>query len=126
MRFYLCWVTWYGFVNFVLAADTIKKKNYDSTYVHFGKKAFVKKLLDKFPRFMHGVVFCFGHFLFWFTFHIVAIVQYHFFWLNTAAIIGWGVISVWNGACYYMDWFAKKYEAQLQKLKALEDELKEE
>ncbi len=29
---YLCWLTFYYLINFVLAADLIRRRNYDSTY----------------------------------------------------------------------------------------------
>jgi len=112
MAFYLVWVTWYGVVNFYFAADVIKQRNYESTYVHFGRKPFVRKILDK-SRGFAPVVFCFGHFLFWFAMHCLAMICYHSYWINSLAVVSWVMICVWNGACFYMEWFAKQYEKQL-------------
>ena len=37
----------------------------------------------------------------------------------------WLTWSIWNASCFYMDYFAKKYEASMQRLEALEQELTE-
>lgn len=108
--FYLIWVTVYGLVNFVIAAERIKRRNYDSTYIYFSRKPAIKKLLDKAGPFLAPIFFLGGHFAFFFISHIFAIIQFHFFWLNTLIMCTWLILSFWNGACFYMEYFAKKYE----------------
>ena len=103
----------YGVVNFVLAADIIKRRNYDNTYNYMKQKPAIKKVLDKVSPKLAPVAFLAGHAVFWFLCHLVAMVQFWSFWLNVGMMVYWLYIAVWNGACYYMDYFARKYELQL-------------
>jgi len=45
-------------------------------------------------------------------------VVYRSFKLNTAFLVTLFLVSVWNGASYYMEVFSKQYERQLNKLAA--------
>ena len=107
---YLAWVTVYGLINFYFAHDVIKRKNYDNTYNYMSQKPAIKKILDKVGPSLAPIAFLTGHFLFWLAAHILAMIQYHWYWLNCAFMCYWLYVSVWNGACFYMDYFARKYE----------------
>lgn len=37
----------------------------------------------------------------------------------------WITLSIWNGANFYMEYFARKYETSLKKLELIEQELTE-
>jgi hypothetical protein len=60
-----------------------------------------------------------GHASFWFCCHLVSVLQFQSFWLNHALMIYWLTVAGWNGSCYYMDYFARKYEMQLMQLMQL-------
>jgi len=45
--------------------------------------------------------------------HILAVSAYHSFRWNTLLIFVWLVWSIWNASCFYMDYFAKKYESSM-------------
>ncbi|KAF9414408.1 hypothetical protein BGZ94_000404 [Podila epigama] len=47
---------------------------------------------------------------------LFALLTYRNFKLNTVFLVGLFLVSVWNGACYYMEVFSKQYEKQLSKL----------
>ncbi|KAG0246015.1 hypothetical protein B0O80DRAFT_415819 [Mortierella sp. GBAus27b] len=49
---------------------------------------------------------------------LFALLFYRNFKLNTIFLVGLFHVSVWNGACYYMEVFSKQYEKQLSKLAA--------
>ncbi|ORZ27774.1 hypothetical protein BCR41DRAFT_299477 [Lobosporangium transversale] len=49
---------------------------------------------------------------------LFALLLYRNFKLNTAFLVGLFIVSVWNGASYYMEVFSKQYEKQLSKLAA--------
>jgi hypothetical protein len=57
-----------------------------------------------------------SHFVMFFVLHLVAVVEYHCFWVNLLIIMTYSLRCVWNGACFYMEYFAKKYEQQLAEL----------
>ena len=62
------------------------------------------------------IVFLFSHFLLFFAIHLVAVVSYHSFWFNSIFCFSLLQMAVYNGACYYMDYFSKKYVKELEKL----------
>ncbi|KAF8931040.1 hypothetical protein BGZ58_007846 [Dissophora ornata] len=49
---------------------------------------------------------------------LFALLLYRNFKLNTLFLVGLFNVSVWNGACYYMEVFSKQYEKQLSMLAA--------
>lgn len=66
--------------------------------------------------------FMVSHFIMFFTLHLIAIAEYHCFWVNTCIIAFYTLRCVWNGACFYMEYFCKKYEKQLAELEILQKE----
>jgi hypothetical protein len=105
--FYLMWSVTYSFINFKLAKDRIKKKGYDNMYQLFCNMGVVKKILG---NNISPLGFMITHFTIFFLTHMVAILQYHSFWVSTVFVGYYCIISVWNGAHYYMEYFCKKYE----------------
>lgn len=61
-----------------------------------------------------------AHFTMYFLCHLVAIIQYHSFWFDTAVVLYYTIQAIWNGACFYMEYFAKKYELQLNELEKMQ------
>ncbi|KAF9910400.1 hypothetical protein EC991_006665 [Linnemannia zychae] len=47
---------------------------------------------------------------------LFALLSYKYFKLNTVFLVSLFLVSVWNGASYYMEVFSKQYEKQLSKL----------
>jgi hypothetical protein len=47
---------------------------------------------------------------------LFALLSYKYFRLNTVFLVSLFLVSVWNGASYYMEVFSKQYEKQLNKL----------
>ena len=48
--------------------------------------------------------------------HCIAVVCWHSYWLNITVVVFVMQWAIYQGACYYMDYFAKKYEKQLQQM----------
>jgi len=107
---YIVWLTLYGLINFVWAEETIRRKNYDNTYLYMRNKDGIKGILDKAGPTLAPLVFLLGHFGIFLAMHCVAVVCYHSFWFNTLMMTYFMLLSFWNGSCYYMEYFAKKYE----------------
>ena len=104
---YLLWSVNYAILNFKLARDRIKKNGYDNMYQLFCNMAIVKK---KIGTNISPLGFMVTHFVMFLGTHILAIAQYHNFWVSTAFVTYYSIISVWNGANFYMEYFCKKYE----------------
>lgn len=117
---YLCWAVVYYLINFVISDEIIKKKNYDSTYMYFGRMKFAQNIFKKVGPSLSPLVFMVCHFLFFLFTHCVAILCYHYKYLNITIVCALYLISFWNGAGYYMSYFAKNYERQLLTLKHME------
>ena len=49
----------------------------------------------------------------------LSILQFHFKMYNILYVGGLLLLSIWNGANYYFEYFAKKYEASLETIKIL-------
>ena len=114
---YLVWLVGYGIVNFVI---TSRVSNYelDSSYRTFTTIPALRKKVEWIPLPME-IIFLLCHFLYYLILHTWAVLMFHSFYLNALACIFWVYWSFFQGANYYMDWFAKKYESQLQKLSQL-------
>ena len=107
---YFFWLVIYGLVNFVLAADLIKRRNYENLYNHLKTKPAVNKIINRLGPKVAPLAFLGGHAVFWFTCHLMAIVQFQSYWISHAFLVYWLYVAIWNGSCYYMDYFARKYE----------------
>jgi hypothetical protein len=57
---------------------------------------------------------------------ILAVISYHSYWFNTFSICFFFTASLWNGANFYMEYFSRKYEENLARLTAIENQLKPE
>ena len=121
IQIYLVWLVIYGVCNFCLTKDVLNYK-LESSYSTFTASPAMQKKLENFPLPM-PIIFLLAHFSYFLVLHLVSVLLFHCYWLNIVACIGWMLLSFFNGANYYMDYFSKKYETQLQKLSQLEEEV---
>ena len=49
------------------------------------------------------------HFGYYSVAHLLAIACFHNFWVAMVLCFSIVLVALWNGASYYMDFFAKKY-----------------
>ena len=69
---------------------------------------------------MAPVIFVSIHFAFFLVCHFGSLLCFYSFEFHTFALLFWLIWSIWNGSCFYMDYFSKKYEASLQRLEEVE------
>jgi len=74
------------------------------------------KLLRPYGPKFAPVVFMSIHVMMFVVSSIFAMVGYHYYYVHTGMLVMWITVSIWNGANFYMEWFAKKYEANLKRL----------
>ena len=67
------------------------------------------------------IFFLFFHYVYYQACSCIAVLMWHSYILNMAVACFLMQLSVYQGACYYMDYFAKRYESQLAKLDKLEE-----
>ena len=75
-----------------------------------------KKILEMFGQNWAPLFFMCFHIFFFVVSSIFAMICYNNFYLHCLLVCTWISISIWNGACFYMDYFARKYEANLKRL----------
>jgi hypothetical protein len=118
--FYAIWSVNYSMLNFKIAADRIKRKGRENMYQLFSKIPLVVRVAEKYKlKSVSPIAFMSTHFVMFIVTHLMAMVQYHYFWLSTLVVGLYSLLSVWNGACFYMEYFCKKYEQQLEELEQM-------
>ena len=116
---YLVWALFYWLVVFVMRSQRIKDRNYETMYIYYMNQPKCAAMFSKFgPRFA-PVVFMNFHVLFFVVTSVVALLAYSSFYVHTCMMLVWITMSVWNGANFYMEYFSKKYEINLQKLEEI-------
>jgi hypothetical protein len=117
---YFAWLAVYGVINF-LCTDKVLDYTHDTVFRTFMTNKGLLKMLPKWSACIPlPIIFLFCHFLFYFVTHCLAVCLYHSYYLNMLAAFFFMQWSVVQGACYYMDYFSKRYESQLSKLVQLE------
>ena len=123
LLFYFMWLVFYAFVNFYLAEKNIKKYKYNTLFLYFISQPFWRRLVErnrKFFGFASGpVTFLIGHFIFFIVSHLLAMAEFECYEFNVFLMSVYIGFSLWNGANYYMEYFAKKYESKLAQMDAL-------
>ena len=115
---YFPWLIFYGLCNFVLT-DKVINGTLDCSYKYFQKSMnLLPKSMSFIPR---PLIFLFFHWVYFQTCSLMSVLLWHSYWLNMAMACFLMQWSVYQGACYYMDYFAKRYESQLSKLDKLEE-----
>lgn len=91
---------------------------YDSSYRTFTQNPALRKKVENLPIPL-PLLFLASHFAYYLVLHCLSVLLYHCYWLNIAACFFWIFISLYHGASFYMEYFARKYESQLAKLEEL-------
>ena len=87
----------------------------------FSKDPTLEKKLGPFGFIPKPLLFLAFHFCWFFVCHLVSIISCWSFVFNTVFAISTMQWSCFQGACYYMDYFSKRYAKQLEKLSQLEE-----
>ena len=85
-------------------------------YVYYYRQPGARRILHTFGVKFAPVVFMTCHILFFVVSSFFAIIAYHYFFVHTLMMIMWILVSIWNGANFYMEYFARKYETNLKRL----------
>jgi hypothetical protein len=125
--FYFAWLGLYFVTNFVInfKHEKMYSRNYNTLYRWFYDNPYwraVNVKLEKTTRlgdWSGPVHFCIGHYLFFEVSHLLAMLQFEYYWLNLGFCIFYILVAMWNGANYYMEFFAKRYEQKLAKMEEL-------
>jgi len=110
---YLIWAAIYSVINFYLRADRIKQRNYNTLFSYLMSTRFLGSCLTKFGDSFAPVCFMLIHFLFMIIGNVVAILAFHYEYFAYVAATVWITFAIKNGADFYMDYFARKYESEL-------------
>ena len=125
LSFYFTWLVIYFGINFVFAAKRIKARNYDNLFLLYSRQKGASSMLNLLGEKFAPVMFIVVHFSFFFITFVFSFIAYFSETANTFLILLWLTWSVWNGSCFYMDYFSKKYELSLERLEEVEKEINE-
>ena len=120
---YAIWAFFYVLKIFVFSAKKIKERNYGTTYVYLFAMPFFQPMVQAVGQNNIPIFFMSLHLLYSIITILVAYICFINFYFHTLWVTGLLLWSVWNGASYYMDFFAKKYESSLRHLEELEKEI---
>jgi len=77
-------------------------------------------ILSRFGLRYAPVVFMSFHITFFIISSVFAILAYSSFYVHSFLLLMWTTLSIWNGANFYMEYFSRKYEANLKRLDQIE------
>jgi len=120
---YLGWVALYYMKVFVISSKRIQEKNYETMFVYYIRKPAIHKLLSTFGMRLAPIVFMCFHIFFFIASSIFAMIAYHNVYIHTLLMLMWILLSIWNGANFYMEYFSRKYETNLKRLETIEIQL---
>lgn len=100
---YFMWAIVYYLINFVIKEEKIRSNKYDTSYMYFGRKKWLSSNMT--PK-----LFMIFHFIYFLLTLNMAVLCFHYKWLNLTILLILLLVSFWNGAGYYMSYFAKNYE----------------
>jgi hypothetical protein len=119
--FYGCWVTVYAIIQFVICKSNIKRNKYETLYTGtFENLGFFKKQTQKYGD-------CCGYMMF-LTIHYSSTILYNFISMLCFYWFGWHLFfllffiftAIKNAAGYYMEYFSKRNETRLAKLREVQ------
>ena len=119
LRAYSFFLFCYSTVMFVLT-DKVRKFEIECTYTYFAKGLVLPKWLGPIALLPLPIVFILSMWTFTFVAHLIACITYYNYYVNHVVAFFLMQWAVYNGACFYMDYFSKRYEKQLEKLDQLE------
>ena len=120
---YIFWATLYYFKVFVFSSKKIQERNYETMFVYYLRKPGMNRLLSVFGVKFAPFVFMCCHVFFFLVSSVFAMMAYHSYYIHTFLMNMWILLSIWNGANFYMEYFSRKYEINLKRLEELEQKL---
>ena len=89
-------------------------------YVYYSRVPTYKRMFTVLGEKFAPIVFMSMHVGMFLFSSVFAIASYYSFYVNTFFMLTWILLSIWNGANFYMEYFAKKYEVNLKRLDQIE------
>jgi hypothetical protein len=123
--FYLTWLGIYWVFNFIIAWKVIEEKKYNTLYVWFNSQKYWQnyykggKVYALIGDWTPKIYFAIGHFIYYLIDHVLAMAAFEYYYVDSFFCCYFMFVACWNGANYYMDYFASRYEAKLAALEAL-------
>ncbi|KAF9208224.1 hypothetical protein BGZ49_009444 [Haplosporangium sp. Z 27] len=118
---YLTWQIAYYFFVVVRQREKIKSGKRVTSYtwlLNDPKGGAISKVAHTFGEKYSILTFMGMQLIYTFVTCLFALLLYRNFKLNTIFLVSLFIVSVWNGACYYMEVFSKQYEKHMEKLAA--------
>lgn len=98
VMYYLLWSVNYSFLNFVILQNRAKKLLRKTLYTELMTRPDIVKLLKSINVTPSPLTFMICHFIYFFVMHLLAIIMWHSYYINTLAFAFYLVCVIWNGA----------------------------
>ena len=125
---YMSWAIVHFMIIFVFTKNRIKRRGYETLYttlLEMNPAGIVKKWMCRGEEFA-PVFYMLSHMIFFLVTLLVSFLFYLNMWINFFIVLFLNLWSYWNGAKYYFDYFAKRYESSVKRLEELEKRINEE
>ena len=106
---YLAWSCFNGSIQFLFCAGYIERTKQNSLFKYFYNFEWSRTKLIRAGK-LAGPLYMAVHLIFYAATHVLALLCFHYFWISFTVSFFMVTCAIWNGASYYMDYFAKVYE----------------
>lgn len=111
------------FFNFILKDQKIKNQGYENSFTHFTNSGKGGNLKNKVGEKKTRMIFSGINFTYYFLCSLTTWLMFNFYIANTLWVVFLTIWAAKNGASYYMEYFSKRYEANLKLLETVEGEI---
>lgn len=117
---YFAWIVPYYVIIFCLASERVQRKQ-NITLYHYAMAngELTKRYCGMFGERFRPLMFMLQHALSSMILVLLAYVQIRYYWVFTGFVAVISCWSIWNGAGYYIDLFARRYEKDLQRIEEI-------
>jgi hypothetical protein len=127
---YMLWQAAYAYFILVQRADKVYKHGHATSftwlladYMKNKQDLFLTRVFQKVPSGAQPLLFMLVNFVYALVTSIPTILYYRYFWLHTLFICLLIMVSIFNGADYYIEVFSRRYTIELARLELAAKEL---
>jgi len=109
---YGIWGVFYYLAVFVVLKNYVERNNFQTLFSYTILKPRIFKMVNIFGARWQGIMFMSIHLRLAIVMSTVAIAFYYFYWLGIVWMVTMHLVSISNGASYYLDFHSTRYEKQ--------------
>ena len=119
MMVYIVWTVFYSLIIFYLTPERTERKGNLTMYKYIMENERVHKSCGLLGESFRPVMFMGQHALGSFLLIVFAYFQLNYHWVHTSWVFFICCYGIWNGACYYIEIFSKRYEKDIHNIEKI-------